>query len=214
MGATQVDLRAFRDAGEHANAIEVYMSRSPQLVALSMGILTPQQSFLMVDFSASKFEVTAFVNGKPIASQTLRLGTQKLEKLIANHLKRAHGLEASTDEVRQILNSHVSKEATITLQYKSIELAPIKQITDNYLSLAEDSLLSCIESLGPGKVHRIKEQGIYFTGGGSLFLGLCEELANRIDFPAQFSQNPQSDVIEGLKLVSGDPDRFRDYLMA
>ena len=116
-GASEVDLRAFRDAGEHNNAIEIYMCRSSLLAALGLDILSSQQSFLLVDFSASKFEVTAFINGKPDVNQTLQLGSQKLEKLISNHLKRNNNLEAYIDEVRQILNSYGSREETLTIQY-------------------------------------------------------------------------------------------------
>ena len=213
MTASSVDMRAFRDAGEHANAIEVYMCRSAVLAALNMGLLNSKKNFFLIEFSTSKLEFTVFTNGTPTNFEGIKLGTKKLEKWVKNHLKRQYGIDVEEEELRQIVNSYTEKTNTLHVQSKEVATSEIHEIIDRYLWIVEDCIKSVIEDLDHHHHARAASNGLYFTGGGSLYQNLCQSLSERIRLPAHFSEQPFLDPILGLEQVAQNTESFKDILM-
>ncbi len=213
MTASSVDMRAFRDAGEHSNAIEVYMCRSAFLAALNMGLLNSKKNFFLIEFSTSKLEFTVFNNGSPKTFDGLKLGTKTVETWIQNYLKRQYGISGTEAELRQLINSYAEKTNTLHIQSREVAMAEIHEIIDRYLWIAEDCIKSVIENLDHHQYARAASNGLYFTGGGSLYQNLCQSLSERVGLHSQFSEQPLLDPIFGLELVAQNTESFKDMLM-
>ena len=212
--ASEVDKRAYRDCGEHANAVEVYMAYSSAIAAINMGLIRKKKNFVIIELSASKLEFTAFSNDLYIVLEGLKTGTKKLEQLIHNYLRRKHQLIAKEEELRQLIHSYGKGALNIKIQHKEIAFSEIESIIENYLWLAEDTIRNGVENLPEQSRSRILENGFYFTGGGSLYQSLCQTIANRCGLKANFSEQPLLDPIKGLNTVTQNFEAYKDYLMA
>lgn len=211
--ASEVEKRAYRDSAEHANAVSLYMIYGSITASLGMKILIKKKSFILVDFGASKFEITVFSNAMIRHDRTLRLGTNHLELTISNHLYRAYKVKAKEDEIRLLINTFNSDVDLITIQSVNIPMTEIAGIVEHYLWLVEDHLRTCLESIDPRIMNRVLENGIYLTGGGSLYKNLCIALLDRLDLKYEFSKNPLHDNINGLQQIIAAPEDFKQYLL-
>lgn len=213
IGTTEVEKRAFRDSAEHAGARSVYMMHSPVSSALGMGILFEQKNFILVDFSKSKFEVTIFCDSYPTSEATLRLGTQRLESLISNYIRRNHGITPSTDELRKLINGCLTAKQKESIQFKDIPYNEIEPLVDKYLTFVVDEITSCIESFDKPVKSEVLGKGVFFTGGGTLYNNICDTITKRIGLVANLSASPLVDSINGVAQIMKNPKNFEKYLM-
>ncbi|GAB5526999.1 MAG: rod shape-determining protein [Roseivirga sp.] len=211
--ASEVEKRAYRDSAEHANAVSLYMIYGSIAAGLGMNVLIKKKSFILVDFGASKFEVTVFSNAMIRHERALRLGTDHLELTISNHLYRAYKVKAKEDEIRLLINTYATDVDLITVQSVNIPMTEIAGIVEHYLWLVEDQFRTCLENIDPRILTRVLENGIYLTGGGSLYKNLCIALLDRLDLKYEFSKNPLHDNINGLQQIMASPKDFKEYLL-
>lgn len=212
-GASMADIRVYRDSAEHANAYSLYMTYGSIAAGLGMKILIKEKSFILIDFSASKFEVTAFSNSMITHDKTLTLGTTHLESTISNHLFRAYKIKATEGELRSLINTYGENIDMITIQSIDIPMIEIASIVEHYLWLIEDHLRTCLETIDTRIIDRVLENGVFLTGGGSLYKNLCTTLLDRLNLKHQFSENPFHDGINGLKQIVAAPENFKQYLL-
>jgi rod shape-determining protein MreB len=215
-GTTEVDKRAFRDSGEHAGAVEVYMVHQSSCSAIALDLFTEKKHFILVDFSASKIEITIFANGLIISEGVIRMGTWKIYRLLRNHFHRKHKIEASEGDIEVLLMNlkKTDPQDEIKIQHVTIRVKEIHDVLGNYFNLVNDELQETIERVGNHPdIEKVIINGIYFTGGGSTidFLRGQIKLDDRIK--KTVSQNPLLDCINGLKMVIADKEKFENYLM-
>lgn len=211
--ATEVEKRAFRDSGEHANGKEIYMIPQDCCSAIGLNILFEVKHFILIDFSASKIEITAFADSLPISNGTLRLGTNKIKSLLNNYIRRTFRVNVSDKEVDDLLRS-MKNNSTIKVQHTTIETKELQSLLDNYFSLANDQVLDTLETASTHPyIDKILNNGVYFTGGGSTIDFLREQIKIDKRIKTTVSKTPQLDNINGLKKVIADKEKFANYLM-
>jgi rod shape-determining protein MreB and related proteins len=92
-GTSEVEKRAYRDSGEHANAKEVYMIHQSCCAAIGLNILFEIKNFILIDFSSSKIEIAIFANSLLISVGSLRLGTWKIFSIVKNYIHRTYKID-------------------------------------------------------------------------------------------------------------------------
>jgi rod shape-determining protein MreB len=214
--ATEVDKRAYRDSGEHAAAKEVYMIHQNVCSAIGMNILHEVKDFILVDFGASKVEVSVFVNSVPVSSGLLRMGIWKIESLIRNHVLRDYQVQLSDSDVGNSLRSFTGDKSgqSIRIRDLTIPAVEIQDLLDSFFSLVNDEVSTTIERASSHpNLQKALVNGTYFTGGGSSNGYLRQQI--RLDnlIASHVSSHPQLDNINGLGKVIANQERFRDYLM-
>lgn len=214
MSATEVDKRAYRDSGEHAGAKEVYMVRQPCTCAIGMGILFQKKDFILVDFSASKTEVTVFANSIPIAEGTIRIGTWRLQHALKNYLFRNYGLNLGSKELESLLFDLGGIGDKYKVGSKIIGTNELHKVLNPYFTIIEDQILETLEEASRHqRIDKIVSNGFYFTGGGSYINWLTKKIGLNDKMSITISSNPLLDNINGLKDVIQLPKKFEKYLM-
>jgi len=212
---TEVEKRAYRDSAEHAGAKEVHMIYSSCAAALGMDILFKKKDFLLVYIGASKIELTPFANGIPIGEGINRIGVWKFKRVIKNYLFRKHNIQPTVEELEQVLyDLDDSTIKTITIQHKAFHKSEIIELLTTYFSVIEDEITEVFESISRHQnIGKIMSNGIYFTGGGSAFNWLKNQLTLNGKVAAKTSESPFIDNINGIIKVMEDHERYKDYLM-
>lgn len=210
--ATPVDQRAYKDSAEHAGASKVYMIYQPYVAALGIGILSEKKDFILVDFSASKVEISVIANQEVISTGMVHFGTWKIKKVLFNFISRNFNLQLTDIELNNML---------LSLPHTPSQLKPHtidSQEVFNHLSACctfiEDELMETIEKVDEHpSIDKILDNGIYFTGGGSYIEWIIKRLATGTKLNYYTSQTPLLDTIQGLMKVIRNPKEFDRYLM-
>ncbi|MEO1051857.1 MAG: rod shape-determining protein [Bacteroidota bacterium] len=210
---SEVEKRAYRDSGEHAGAKLVYMIHQPCCVALAMGILLEKKEFVLIDFSATKMEITVFSKGIPLVTGIVRMGTWRLKLAIKNYIFRTYGTVLKSDQLTHLfLNAHETH--TIEVDGKPIEIEGLLKVLEPYFMVIEDQILEAIESVSThASIAKIVANGIYVSGGGAKLPWLVDRLRSIGKINYTISKQPLLDGINGLIKVMKGPDKFKSYLM-
>ena len=213
--ATEVEKRAYRDSIEHMNGKTIQLVYSPVSIAIGQNILFEKRDFIIVDFSASKVEITVFHDAEIIAKNHVRFGVIKLKKVLENHIKRNYKVAPSDDHLTRILQNYTAgaNEKTIKIQNVSIPMSALQIALERYLLIAEDMLLECLESIDVIIRAKVLRNGLFFSGGGAYYKQICKRLANSLETGYSMSSSPELDVINGLKLIIRDPKKYSAQLM-
>jgi actin-like ATPase involved in cell morphogenesis len=59
---------------------------------------------------------------------------------------------------------------------------------------------------------KIFESGIYFSGGGSYFHAICKRMASPLKLPYHIGTAPELDVINGIREIIKDTQKFKAYI--
>jgi len=215
-GISEVEKRAYRDSGEHANAKEVYMIHQCYCAAIGLNILFEVKNFILIDFSSSKIEITIFANSLLISVGSLRLGTWKIFVIVRNYIHRTYKIDLSEKEIEDLLTNfkNVENLDEIKVQYKTIKTKDIRDLLDNFFNLVNDQILETIELVSNHPdIEKIINNGVYFTGGGSTIEYLRKQIKLDSRIKCTVSQTPFLDNINGLKVVMADKIKFKNYIM-
>ncbi|AYB29331.1 rod shape-determining protein [Chryseolinea soli] len=214
--ATTVDMRAYRDSGEHAGAVEVYMMHQSCCAAIGLNILFEVRDFILIDFGGSKAEIAVFVESRPISVGVFKTGTKKIFHMVKSYLLRQHKINVSDQEVADIFET-LGKDAThesIRVQHITLSPGEIHEVLRPYFTFVNDEIRETIERVtNQTEVGKALANGVYFTGGGSAipYLRRQIELGGRIK--TTVSSTPQLDCINGVAQVMADKEKFKSYLM-
>jgi rod shape-determining protein MreB len=215
-GITEVEKRAYRDSAEHAGAVELYMTFQSISASIGMNLLAEIKNFILIDFGASKIEVTVFANGLIISDGVFRFGTSKIYRLLENHIRRKYKVDVEAKDIDDALNTlkkSVGREE-IKIRYANIKLSEIQSVLNNFFNLVNDEILETIERvISHAEIEKVIMNGAYFTGGGSTIDFLRDQIKLDGRIKRTVSQNPFLDNINGLEKIMADKQKYKDYLM-
>jgi rod shape-determining protein MreB len=213
---SEVEKRAYRDSAEHAGARDVYMIHQPIVIALGMRVLMEKKHFMLIDFGASKIEMSAFAASNPIAIQSSSFGTWKMRQLVSNYLRRNQGIIAEDTLLDELMNILFSRNENEPLQIKSktISLGNLHDYLSPYLRVIHDDLIELFENVqnSPHK-DSIIGNGIYVSGGGSLYHGIVKKICAPIGLKYTLSEKPFLDNINGVTRVLREDAEFKSIIM-
>lgn len=215
-GLTEIEKRAYRDSGEHANAVEVHMVHQSCCSAVGMNILFEKKHFILIDFSSSKIEIVVFANSLIVADGVIRFGTWKIFKLLKNYIRRKYKIELGDKEVEGILTSLNTNENEdeLKINYTTIKAKEITDLLSNLFNLVNDEFIETFERASShSDIEKVIMNGVYFTGGGSTNSYLREQIKLDDRMKRNFSQNPLLDNINGLKQIIASREKFKNYIM-
>jgi rod shape-determining protein MreB and related proteins len=213
---TEVEKRAYRDSGEHANSKEVYMIHQSCCTAIGLNILLEKKNFVIIDFSSSKIETTIFSDGRPISVGVLRMGTWQIFRLTRNHILRKYRINLSDKEITDLLTdmNDLKLKDELKVQHTTIATNEINELLANYFNLVNDDILETFERVsGDNNINKIFANGVYFTGGGSAIEYLRKQIKLDDRIKISVSQAPMLDNINGLKIIMKDKEKYRNYIM-
>ncbi|KXX69650.1 rod shape-determining protein [Flammeovirga sp. SJP92] len=212
---SEVDKRAYRDSGEHSGGKKVNMIHQSICQAINMNILYKKKHFVLVDFGASKIEVSIFADSKEISSTLIPLGTKKLQDALRNHFLRKHQLKLNESQVIKILKEISNSGESMMIENKTIATKEVKRVLAPYFEIIEDYLLQTIEQeVNHSKINQIISNGFYFTGGGATMPWIIKEITkNTPQINTNLSDDPFHDTIKGLNTIIHDSEKYQSVIL-
>jgi len=212
-GITEVEKRAVRESAESAGAREVYLVEEPMAAAIGAGLpVTEACGSMIVDIGGGTTEVAVISLKGIVYSQSVRVGGDKMDEAIINHVKRNYNLaigERTAEKLKIALGTALPSgennsievtgrdlvgglPKTISISENEINEAlhePIKQIVEVIRQVLERT---------PAELAAdIVDRGIMLAGGGSLLRNLDKMIHRSTGLPVLMSEDPLTSVVIG-----------------
>ncbi len=226
-GITQVEKRAVRESAQSAGAREVYLIEEPMAAAIGAELpITEPTSNMVVDIGGGTTEVAVISLAGIVYSRSVRVGGDKMDEAIMQHVKRKYNMligESTSEGIKKTIGSAFAMDdelkemdvkgrdlvsgipQNITITSKEIRKAIAEQI-DSIVQAVRIAL----EQTPPELAADIVDRGIVLTGGGGLLKGLDQLLREETALPIIVVEDPLSTVVMGSGKVLDNMDVLKE----
>ena len=212
-GITQVEKRAVRESAESAGARDVFLIEEAMAAAIGAGLpITEPTCNMVVDIGGGTTEVAVISLAGIVYSNSTRVGGDKMDEAILQHIKRKYNLliGITTSEVikNSIGNAYPSDQIE-TIEVKgrdlvtgipkilTIDSEEIREAISEQVETIVEAVHTALEQTPPELSADIVDSGIILTGGGSLLKGLDMRLREETKLPITITEDPLSTVVLG-----------------
>ncbi|PLX81410.1 MAG: rod shape-determining protein [Desulfuromonas sp.] len=212
-GITQVEKRAVRESAESAGAREVYLIEEPMAAAIGAGLpITEASGNLIVDIGGGTTEVAVISLAGIVYAKSVRVGGDKMDEALVQHLKRKYNLligERTAEEIKIQIGSAYPEATERTMEVKGRDLVSgipktleidskeIREALSEPINSIVEAVRIALERTPPELAADIVDKGIVLAGGGALLRNLDQLLHEETGLPVMIAEDPLSCVVLG-----------------
>jgi len=227
-GSTPVERRAIRESALSAGAREVLLIEEPMAAAIGADLpVTEASGSMIVDIGGGTSEIAVISYGGIVYSRSVRVGGDKMDDAIINHLRRKYSLlvgAPTAEKIKMQLGSAYPQEERREMEIKGRDLingvpknlllddSEILEALTEAVNAIVDGVKVCLERTPPELAADIVDKGIMLTGGGGLLIGLDQLLREETGLPVTVADNALNCVVLGSGRVLEELDSMRGVL--
>ncbi len=212
-GITQVEKRAVRESAESAGAREVFLIEEPMAAAIGAGLpITEPTSNMVVDIGGGTTEVAVISLAGIVYSKSVRVGGDKMDEAILQHIKRKYNLliGLSTAEIiKTTIGNAYPSDHVETIEVKGRDLVTgipkiltidsdeVRKSISEQVETIVETVRIALEQTPPELAADIVDRGIVLTGGGAMLKNLDILLREETKLPITMAEDPLSTVVLG-----------------
>ncbi|MFP4596640.1 MAG: rod shape-determining protein [Persicimonas sp.] len=212
-GITEVEKRAVRESAEQAGAREVYLIEEPMAAAIGAGLPIAEPSGnMIVDVGGGTTEVAVISLSGIVYSQSVRVGGDKMDEAIVQHMKRKYNLlvgERTAEMIKCTIGTAYPTEEVMTMEVKGRDLVAglpktlevnsdeIRDALQEPINAIVEAVRIALERTPPELSADIVDKGIVLAGGGALLKNLDILLREETGLPVLIADDPMSAVVLG-----------------
>lgn len=223
-GINDIELRAIEDASIYVGAREVYILESSLAAAIGAGFdINKAEGRIIVNLGAGNVEIAIISMNGIVLSKNLKFGGNQLDQRILDYiydkyslligLNTAKEIKENIGNVLETTNSSYEISGRDLLSGMPVNLEINDQDVVNAIIGDINQIINeirmLIEKNPPELARDILKNGIYLTGGLSQLEGLDKLIEQEIGIKVVKSENPLTDVVNGLKIVA---DNLKEYI--
>lgn len=212
-GVTGVEKRAVEDATIQAGAREAFLIEEPMAAAIGAGLpVQDATGTMIVDIGGGTTEVAIISLGGIVASKSVRIGGDQIDKDIVNYIRKEYNLmigERTAEELKfkvgsadpnsEELKMNITGRNLVSGLPTTIEISSnqvyeaIEGSIDGIMNAIKDTL----EKIPPELASDVMNFGIMLAGGGAMLSGLDISLKEKTGMPVHIAENPLECVAIG-----------------
>jgi rod shape-determining protein MreB len=214
-GSTAVERRVIQESAEGAGARRVQLIEEPMAAAIGAGLpVTEPSGSMVVDIGGGTTEVAIMSLGGIVYSRSVRVGGNKMDEAIINHVRRHHSLligDTTAENIKKSIGSACLPEEgdgkVMEVRGRDLLHGVPKEIVISQKQIAEalaepviqiiEAVKIALEHTAPELSADIVDRGIVLTGGGSLLGNLDFVLRYTTGLPVSRAEDPLSCVVTG-----------------
>ena len=212
-GITQVEKRAVRESAESAGAREVFLIEETMAAAIGAGLpITEPTSNMVVDIGGGTTEVAVISLSGIVYSKSVRVGGDKMDEAILQHLKRKYNLLIglrTAEVVKTTIGNAYPGDQIETIEVKGRDLVTgipkiltidsdeVRKAISEQIETILEAVRIALEQTPPELAADTVDKGIILTGGGSLLKNLDVLLREETKLPITITEDPLSTVVLG-----------------
>lgn len=229
-GATSTEKRAVIDATKQAGAKEAYII--PEPVAAAIGADVPIDSAagnLIVDIGGGTTEVAIISLGGIVASNSVRIGGNRLDQAIGEYIRKKYGLavgDQTAEEIKKEIGSALKTEKNKSIEIKGRDMIAglpktititANEVTESIQNELEKIILaikSVLEQAPPELSSDIIDRGMVMTGGGSLLRNLDKLFTKALGIPCHVANDALLCVAKGTGIALENLDDYKKSVLS
>jgi rod shape-determining protein MreB len=212
-GITEVEKRAVKESAQIAGAREVYLIEEPIAAAIGAGLpITEPSGNMIVDIGGGTTEVAVISLSGIVYSRSVRVGGDKMDEAIVQHMKRKYNLligEPTAEKIKMHIGNAVNQGETSAMEVKGRDLVAglpktltitsdeVREALLEPVNQIVDAVRVALERTPPELSADIVDKGIVLAGGGALLKGLDMLLREETGLPVMIADDPLSAVVLG-----------------
>ena len=212
-GITEVEKRAVRESAHQAGARDVYLIEEPMAAAIGAGMPIAEPSGnMIVDVGGGTTEVAVISLSGIVYSQSARVGGDKMDEAIIQHMKRKYNLlvgERTAEMIKCTIGTAYPTEEVMTMEVKGRDLVAglpktlevnsdeIRDALQEPINAIVEAVRIALERTPPELSADIVDTGIVLAGGGALLKNLDILLREETGLPVLIADDPMSAVVLG-----------------
>ena len=229
-GITEVEKRAVRDSAMAAGAREVFLIEEPMAAAIGAGLpITEPGGNMVVDIGGGTAEVAVISLAGIVASKSIRVGGDKMDEAIVQHVKRKYNLligERTAERIKIQIGTAAPMRTIMTMEVKGRDLVAgipktivvdseeIREALSEPITAIVDAVRLVLERAPPELCADIVDKGIVLTGGGSQLRNLDVLLSDETGLPVFLCDEPEFAVVLGSGAVLDELDLLREVALS
>ncbi len=227
-GVTQVERRAVRESAESAGAREVYLIEEPMAAAIGAGLpITEPVCNMIVDIGGGTTEVAVIALAGIVYSRSVRVGGDKMDLAILQHIKRKYNLligERTAELIKTTLGNAYPTGQVETMLIKGRDLVSgipktieinsdeVRESIQEQIDTIVETVKTALEQTPPELAADIVDRGIVLTGGGALLRNLDHLLQLETGLPVVLTEDPLATVVLGSGKALEDIEILKEVL--
>jgi rod shape-determining protein MreB len=228
-GITEVEKRAVRESALSASAREVFLLEEPMAAAIGSGLpITEPSGNMIIDIGGGTTEVAVISLSGIVYANSVRVGGDKMDDAILNHVKRKYNLligERSAELIKIEIGTAYPGDENRTMVVKGRDLVAgvpktLEVATEDVREALMEPVNSIIEATKvalertpPELAADIADKGIVLTGGGALLGNIDVLLREETNLPIMLAEDPFTAVVMGCGRCLDEMDLLRDVTL-
>lgn len=228
-GITEVEKRAVRDSALQAGAREVFLVSEP--IAAAIGADLPIHEpigNLVMDIGGGTSEIAVISLSHIVVHNSIRLGGDKMDIDIINHLKKKNNIlvgQLTAEKIKKEIGSAYPLEKELVLNISgrniitgypvTVEVTSeeIREAISGTVLAMIDAVKRLFEKTLPELAGDIARRGIILTGGGAMLRGFDKKLMETVDLPVHVIPDALNCVVKGSGKILNDIPKYKDVLI-
>ena len=223
-GSTQVERRAIKESALEAGARDVFIIEEPMAAAIGAGIpVAEARGSMVIDIGGGTTEVAVISLNGIVYSQSVKIGGDRFDEAIVNHVRRTRGTligETTAERIKLEIGCAFPQQEIREMRVSGRNLAEgvPREIVVNSNDILEalreplsgivSAIKLALEQTPPELAADIYRRGMYITGGGALLRGLDKRLNQKIKLPVHVADDPLKSVVRGTGYALKHYDKY------
>jgi len=212
-GITPVEKRAVRESAESAGAREVYLIEEPMAAAIGADLpITEPTSNVIVNIGAGTTEVAVISLAGIVYSRSVRVGGDRMDEAILQHIKRKYNLLIglhTAELIKVTVGNAYPKDEQKCIEVKgrdlltgiprilAIDSEEVGEAISEQVETIAQTVRIALEQTPPELSADVVDKGIVLTGGGALLKNLDVLLRSETRLPITIADKPLTTVVVG-----------------
>jgi rod shape-determining protein MreB len=225
-GVTEVEKRAVKESAESAGAREVYLIEEPMAAAIGAGLpITEPTGNMVVDIGGGTTEVAVISLSGIVYSRSVKVGGDKMDDAIIQHMKRKYNLlvgERTAERIKIEIGTAYPVDEVLSMEVKGRDLVQgipktvivnsdeVRDSLSDPVGAIIAAIRAALEGTPPELSADIVDKGIVLTGGGSLLRNLDQLIREETGLPTTLSDDPISSVVLGAGKALDELDLLKE----
>jgi rod shape-determining protein MreB len=224
-GITSTERRAVIDATISAGAKAAYIIKEPVVAAIGADIpIGSASGHMIIDIGGGTSEIAVISLGGIVASSSVRIGGNKLDVAIQEHVRRKYGLaigERTSEEIKIRIGSALYLEEKLEMSAKGRDMITglpriITVTSDDVTDAIQHELTGIIEAIKdvlhntpPELSADVMEKGMVISGGTSQLRNMDRLFSEATGVPVFVADNPQLCVAKGTGIALENLESYK-----
>ncbi|MFW6124823.1 MAG: rod shape-determining protein [Pirellulales bacterium] len=227
-GITPVEKRAVLNSAERAGARQVFLIPEPKAAAIGAGLPIAEPTASMVcDIGGGTTEVAVLSLGDIVASRSLRVAGDEMDRAIVEYLKRHFTLrigEPMAERLKLEIGSAYPLQRETTAEVRGLDLISglprkatitseaLREALSEPLQAIIDAVKTTLEQCDPELAADLVDNGLVLAGGGALLRGIDKLMAEQTGVPVRLADEPATTVARGTAICLEHLSEWRPAL--